>query len=104
MWHGSVVTIPTGYVLCNGNNGTPDLRDRFIIGAGDSYDPGDTGGSLLHNHSFTGDGHTHELATGFGVGAGPTWSKTTTPSNATGTTNNSAAIPPYYALAYIMKT
>ena len=33
MWSGSIATIPAGYVLCNGSNGTPDLRDRFIVGA-----------------------------------------------------------------------
>lgn len=45
MWSGSLTSIPSGWALCDGQNGTPDLRDRFIVGAGSSYDPGDTGGS-----------------------------------------------------------
>ena len=44
MWSGSIGSIPVGYYLCNGSNGTPDLRDRFIIGAGNSYAVGATGG------------------------------------------------------------
>lgn len=43
MWSGS--TAPTGWALCDGQNGTPDLRDRFIVGAGSGYIPGDTGGA-----------------------------------------------------------
>ena len=46
-WSGSVASIPSGWVLCNGSNSTPDLRNRFIVGSGTgaSYSPGDTGGS-----------------------------------------------------------
>lgn len=46
MWSGSIV--PTGWLLCNGENGTPDLRNRFIVGAGHEYDIGDTGGEKEH--------------------------------------------------------
>lgn len=42
MWSGSIASIPTGYVLCNGSNGTPDLRDKFVVGAGNSYVVGAT--------------------------------------------------------------
>jgi microcystin-dependent protein len=46
MWSGSVSTIPAGWALCNGQNGTPDLQSRFIIGAGPApYTAGTTGGS-----------------------------------------------------------
>ena len=45
MWSGSQASIPSGWVLCNGSNGTPDLRDRFVIGAGNNYSVGATGGS-----------------------------------------------------------
>jgi hypothetical protein len=44
-WSGSLATIPSGWALCNGQNGTPDLRDRFVIGAGGLYTIGSTGGS-----------------------------------------------------------
>lgn len=33
LWSGSIATVPTGWVLCNGSNSTPDLRNRFVIGA-----------------------------------------------------------------------
>jgi len=45
MWSGSINDIPVGWALCDGRNGTPDLRDRFIVGAGGSYNVGDTGGA-----------------------------------------------------------
>lgn len=45
MWSGSEASIPSGWVLCNGLNGTPDLRDRFVVGAGSHYARNDTGGS-----------------------------------------------------------
>ena len=44
-WYGQVADIPSGFVLCNGSNGTPDLRDRFIVGAGSTYALGATGGA-----------------------------------------------------------
>ena len=44
MWSGSIASIPAGYYLCDGNNGTPDLRDSFVVGAGNSYAVGNTGG------------------------------------------------------------
>lgn len=44
MWSGSITSIPEGWALCDGTKGTPDLRDRFIVGAGSNYAVGDTGG------------------------------------------------------------
>ena len=44
MWSGSIGSIPAGYYLCDGQNGTPDLRDRFVGGAGNTYAVGNTGG------------------------------------------------------------
>lgn len=45
MWSGAANAIPTGWVLCDGNNNTPNLVDRFIVGAGSTYSVGATGGS-----------------------------------------------------------
>ena len=45
LWYGDTSNIPGGWVLCNGQNGTPDLRDRFVIGAGNNFSAGNTGGS-----------------------------------------------------------
>ena len=58
LWSGSTGSIPSGFYLCNGSNGTPDLRDRFIVGAGGSYTVAQTGGSadsivVSHNHTAT---------------------------------------------------
>jgi len=70
IWSGSSASIPSGWVLCNGSNSTPDLRDKFVIGAGNSYAVADTGGSanaIVVSHTHTGTttitdpGHTHTL-------------------------------------------
>lgn len=42
MWHGSVATIPSGWHLCDGAAGTIDLRNKFLVGAGDTYNPADS--------------------------------------------------------------
>ena len=79
MWSGSVANIPSGWALCNGQNGTPDLRNRFVVGAGSSYTVGATGGANsvtlttaqmpAHGHSGTAasaGGHSHSASTGSG--------------------------------------
>ena len=71
MWNSSAASIPTGWQLCNGTNGTPDLRDRFVIGAGSSYAVAATGGSkdavvVSHQHAGTTENvninHTHSFS------------------------------------------
>ena len=66
LWSGSIGSIPAGWVLCNGNNGTPDLRNRFIVGAGSTYAVDATGGSadtilVSHTHSYSGTASTQSL-------------------------------------------
>ena len=62
LWSGSIEAIPTGWLLCDGENSTPDLQDRFVVGAGDTYDVDGTGDGTLqlteanlpaHNHTAT---------------------------------------------------
>lgn len=53
MWSGTLATIPANWALCDGTNGTPDLRDRFVRGAAAGQNPGATGGAATHGHSFT---------------------------------------------------
>ena len=57
MWHGDASSIPTGWALCDGTNGTPDLRSRFIVGAGPgsnpAYTPGTSGGPDSHTHNVS---------------------------------------------------
>ncbi len=42
IWAGAIVDIPSGWSLCDGYGGRPDLRNKFIVGAGDTYSPDDT--------------------------------------------------------------
>ena len=103
LWYGEIADIPYGWQLCDGSNGTPDLRNRFVVGAGDTYDPGDNNAGPTHTHDFTSDTHTHSHPTGSDIQSGTTWSNVTNPTAVTGTTDPSSSLPPYYALAYIMK-
>src|SRR3990172_3920103 len=48
LWSGPADQIPSGWALCDGANGTPDLRDRFVVGAGGGYEIGATGGEAKH--------------------------------------------------------
>lgn len=54
IWSGAEVDIPSGWAICNGNNSTPDLRDKFVLGAGNSYAVNATGGTNTHSHGLTG--------------------------------------------------
>lgn len=156
LWSGSVATVPTGWVLCDGLNSTPDLRNRFVIGAGDTYSVGSTGGSTTqtlsvgnlpahthtvsgttgaagsHTHTINDPGHAHSYTAGgsntaqYGASGGYNFGTVgySTGASVTGISINSAAdhthsfsgttssvgsgtafsiLPPYYALAYIMK-
>ncbi|GAI52202.1 unnamed protein product, partial [marine sediment metagenome] len=64
LWSGAIVDIPDGWILCDGNNGTPDLRNKFVVGAGDTYAVDAIGGVFEHNHTFTAAGHLHSLGAG----------------------------------------
>ena len=164
LWSGSFATIPSGWTLCNGTNGTPNLADRFIIGASSAYPPGSKGGTAnatlvshshtissssanagTHTHSISGStggagSHSHTYAslegntTSFGGGGtfdpkdkGSSTKNTSTVGNHTHSVSASASsagnhkhtitstcsangssatnknLPPYYALAYIMR-
>ena len=156
LWSGSTGSIPSGWALCNGSSGTPDLRNRFVVGAGSTYAVDATGGSAdatipSHTHTATttvstktgldgtltlinrgGSSYNNSLMRansgsvtttnqGNSVGYGEGWegeggsgsskatftlnhdhSATTSVSSA-GSSATNANLPPYYALAYIMK-
>ena len=68
LWSGSTGSVPSGWYLCDGTNGTPDLRNSFIVGAGNTYAVGATGGtadaivvSHTHTTTVTDPQHTHGL-------------------------------------------
>ncbi len=63
-WPWSIASIPSGWHLCDGTMGTPDYRNCYLAGAGDTYNPGDSFGSDGQVHTFTGDGHAHDLPAG----------------------------------------
>lgn len=54
MWSGSITSIPQGWALCAGDNGTPNLLDRFVVGVSQGEDPGAIGGNSTHDHSMNG--------------------------------------------------
>lgn len=103
MWHGLLANIPDEYALCDGTNGTPDLREKFVRGSANGVDPGGGGGSVNHNHDFVGNGHSHVLAVGANVAAGTDLNYNTNVNPAVGTTDNEDGRPPFYDVAYIMK-
>lgn len=65
MWAGGTHDIPSGWHLCDGTNGTPDLRDRFIVGAGSGYGPGSAGGSTSHTPTITVNGSGTGVQVGY---------------------------------------
>ena len=127
IWSGSSASIPTGWLLCDGTNSTPDLRNRFVVGAGSTYAVGATGGSadaivVSHTHTATvtdpGHLHTYNYPSSIGLAGGgnnlsagsgsstntSTASTGITVSNSTtGSSGTNANLPPYYALCYIMR-
>jgi hypothetical protein len=153
LWYGSIGSVPTGWYLCDGANGTPDLRDKFIVAAGSTYAVGATGGTansivVSHDHTYSSttgsagsasgtilarvgsDFGAFQSDSGTGVfaasgsslpnrmqgaaGTGsnssvtmtiPTHTHTVSGTTTTaGVSGTNANLPPYYALAYIMKS
>lgn len=115
-WSGVVIDIPAGWVLCDGANGTPDLRGLFVIGSGGAYDPGDTGGSeeknIQHEHDSgsLSSGTTSDLTLVDDAGV----SQSSVPqaghvhnsflgSTASAGSTTQDILPPFYSLAFIMR-
>lgn len=138
MWSGSIATIPSGWALCNGANGTPDLRNKFVIGSssdvsgvsntsvtGENTKSGGSKDAIVVSHTHSGTANSGSgggtFVTGrgnqdggFGTGvvesgsfklnyasAGAHTHPLTI--NSTGSSGTNANLPPYYALAFIMK-
>jgi hypothetical protein len=133
LWSGAIGSVPAGWYLCDGTNGTPDLRNRFIVGAGSTYTVNATGGStdaivVSHTHTATSvvtdPGHIHSMIavansslgggaetiprsintnTTFNTNSASTGITVATTNASAGVSGTNANLPPYYALAYIMK-
>lgn len=111
MWYGNIAEIPEGWALCNGLNGTPDLRDKFTVGAGREYNIGDTGGEKTHILTIAEmPSHNHsslQIANKVGDADPSDYDKFKCQpgdsSNMEGGDQPHENRPPYYALAFIMK-
>jgi len=135
MWSGTIANIPTGWALCNGSNSTPDLRNRFIVGAHSGagngtvatagptfsvttgvlsadYTPGNAGGETAHqltiaelaSHTHTYNGGQLKSLAGDGAGADDYANGANLATGSAGSDNYHENRPPYYALAFIMRT
>lgn len=112
IWSGTADNIPTGWALCDGEDGRPDLQDRFVLGAGTSHAVGETGGAEevtltvaqmpSHYHSFTG---TTQQKTGtFSSGSTSVrYGSGDKGTNYSGSSRPHPNMPPYYTLCYIIK-
>lgn len=103
VWSGSIATIPAGYALCDGNNGTPNLLNYFMLGAGGTKNPGDTGGGNTHTHLYAPGSHRHSLLSGANISLGFGRNDYTDTQIDPGDTSYDSRTPPYWALAFIMK-
>jgi len=108
MWSGT--TIPDGWTLCDGSGDTPDLTDRFVVGSGSGYSVGDTGGTdsvQLSVEEIPSHSHSEQVRSGpssdHGAGGGYE-DLTTQQTGETGGDQPHENRPPFYALAFIMKT
>ena len=117
LWSGAADAIPTGFVLCDGNNSTPNLSGRFVVGydaSNSDYDVNDTGGSesvTLTVNQIPAHTHNINLAVrafyqeprNFGVGTDGS-ANNSEDTGSTGGGQSHENRPPFYALCYIMKT
>ena len=134
MWSGTIANIPTGWVLCNGSNSTPDLRNKFIVGAHSgagigtvatagpgfnastgainaNYTPGNSGGETAHQLTIAelaahahGASRDDVIAATTGAGTVRTVGSGSIQTSSVGSDNYHENRPPYYALAFIMRT
>ena len=122
MWYGATGAVPLGWQICDGTNGTPDMRGAFPMGVSASHTFGTTGGSadavvVSHTHDISPNPHSHSVPEGGlnpssysdRAGRGPwqdaaqTTGDTSLTVDSTGVSGTNANLPPYVALYFIMK-
>lgn len=103
LWSGAEAAIPAGWHLCDGTLDTVDLRNKFIVGAGDTYDVAAAAGAIEHVHIVTQAPHAHGLWGEDAVMAGTDLALGISETTATSTVDTVNHLPPYYALCYIQK-
>ena len=114
LWYGDAGDVPDGWAVCDGGNGTPDMRGRFPVGAGNRYSPGDTGGAesvTLTVDQMPGHSHGYELrdednrdaASGADCNDGVWHGDKTATSGSAGGDQPHENRPPYKAIHFIMR-
>lgn len=106
LWSGAVVDIPAGWAKCDGTNGTPDLSAKFVICSALGYAVGQSGGSDEHNHLASGYVLRESLGDGTDIlDSSPSgnYDSSLEEDTVIVSVSNNTTLPPYYALAYIMK-
>lgn len=126
LWSGSTTDIPSGWALCDGQNGTPDLCNRFVVGAGHEYLPKQVGGEKEHTltisempnhrHEWVGDDQLQDIEPGASQAIrntttrydasserGGKWQSRVYGTSYTGNGQSHENRPPYFALCYIMR-
>lgn len=111
-WSGTAEDVPEGWHVCDGEAGTLDLRDKFMLGAGDGHPVGETGGEEthiltsaempVHRHSFSAMSNSVAFSTGH-VARGTGGTEATLYGNNAGGNLPHNNMPPYYALLFIQK-
>ncbi len=115
LWHGLIANIPSGWLVCDGNNGTPNLLAKFVEGvATAATNPGATGGEATHTLTEAEmPGHTHSYEHAGEAGVKPervdgglcrSDSLNLFTTGSVGNGNAHQNRPPFYDVAFIMKT
>ena len=98
-----IAPIPPGWLVCDGDNGTPDLRNFLIHGQADGLDPGPGETESTHTHVIDDGSHTHEFTGGNKIESGDDRAGVWEAKGLDGTTDASTSLPPFHSLIFIIK-